>query len=82
MRDRLRFLSKCQHARQRFVDSFGSWERLLNLRLKNNYIAALHKLLVILPAHPDTELLTFQFWNVLIILACRSFFHIESPFAH
>ena len=77
----LRFLSKSQHAGQRLVYSLGGWERLLNLRLQNNHIAALHELLVILPAHTDTKLLSLKFGNVLVILACRSFFHIESPFA-
>jgi len=78
----LRFLGKGQHACQRFIDRLGGRERFLNLWLQDNHIAALSELLVILPAHPGTKLFTLQFGNVLIILACRSFFHIESPFAH
>lgn len=82
MRDRLRFLGKGQHACQRFVDCLGGRERFLNLRLQDNHIAALSELLVIFPAHSDVKLFTLQFGNVLVILACRSFFHIESSFAH
>jgi hypothetical protein len=36
---------------------------------------------VIFPAHADTKLLALQLRYALIILACRSFFHIEPPFA-
>lgn len=78
----LRFLRESQHAGQRFVDGFGGGECLLDFGLQNNDIASLHELLVILAPHANPKLLAFQFWNILIILACRCFFHIGSPFAH
>ena len=78
----LRFLSESQHTGQRFVDGFGGGECLLDFGLQNNHVASLRELLVILTPHANPKLLALQFWNVLVIFACRWFFHIGSPFAH
>ena len=53
-------------------------ERFLNLGLQDNDIACVCKLLEVLAANADAELLALQFRNVLISLGRRYFFHIAA----
>ena len=60
-------------------DECGELDNLLLCsRRQDNLSAALHKLLVMLPAHTNTKLFPLIFWNALLFHAYGASCHIES----